>query len=492
LSDKLNILLVSAEMSPLMSTGGLAEVAAALPRALHAAGHDVRIALPCWGTIPDEQRGDPIGTLVADMGNHKQYGGIRETQIPGTEIPMYLIEHDGFFDRGTPYGDRNHEFGDNAERFCFFCLGVLDGLPQTDWRPDVVHSHDWHASALTVYLKTRFAEHPYWADVPSLFTVHNLAFQGRYGADKLPSTGLPPELFQNAVIEHDGDLNLMKGALLMADRISTVSPRYAQEIQTREFGEGLDGVLRSRAERLSGILNGVDYGVWHPEHDRFIPARYSAEDLSGKEACKRSLRDHLNLPASDAPVFGLVSRLYWQKGVDLLAEAVEHTTDADYQLAVLGTGDAGLEARMAELAHAYPERVAVSLKYDAVLAHLIQAGADYFLMPSRYEPCGLSQMYSLAYGTLPIVRRTGGLADSVFDDHPVHEKYHRANGISFVPKTSGAVARAMREAIELYADQKRYRALQLRGMAQDFSWTRSSVAYEQLYREALRESRAAA
>jgi starch synthase len=493
MSAPLRILFVSAELSPLMSTGGLAEVAAALPRALKAHGHDVRVVVPGWNSVVREICGEPFSGCIAEMGVHTQYGALCEGRIPGTDIPLYAVRHDAFFGRATPYGSKEHEFGDNAERFCFFNLAVLDGIPQTGWRPDIVHAHDWHGAALPIFLKTRYAAHPFWRGVPSLFTIHNIAFQGRYGADKLASTGLPEELFHNGIVEYHGDLNLMKGALLLADKISTVSPRYAEEIQTPEYGEGLDGALSSRAADLSGILNGVDYGVWHPMNDPFIPQRYDAANLHGKDVCKRALRDHCGLPHDgQGPVFGMVSRLYWQKGVDLLADAVQRLEDLPFQLVVLGAGDHDMESRVAWLAEKYPGKVSVELKYDAVLAHLIQAGADYFLMPSRYEPCGLSQMYSLAYGTLPIVRRTGGLADSIHDDNPVNEKYGRANGISFVPKTVQAVERAMRRAAALYTDTARYAALQQRGMAQDFSWTRSSAAYELLYRDALSRAEAAA
>ncbi|MBI1317755.1 MAG: glycogen synthase GlgA [Candidatus Hydrogenedens sp.] len=491
MNESLRILFISAELSPLMSTGGLAEVAAALPRALKAQGHDVRVAIPQWPSVSAEIRGSKVATCIAEMGDHTQYGALWEGRIPGTDLPLYTVQHDGFFQRATPYGSKEHEFGDNAERFCFFNLAVLDGLPQTGWKPDLVHCHDWHGAAAPIFLKTRFAQHPHWRGVPSLFTIHNIAFQGRYGLDKAGSTGLPEELLHNGTVEYHGDLNLMKGALLLADRISTVSQRYAEEIQTPEYGEGLDGALRSRAKDLSGILNGVDYGVWHPANDTFIPERYDASDLRGKAVCKRALRDHCGLPDAPVPMFGMVSRLYWQKGVDLLAEAVHKLEDLPFQLAILGAGDADMEGRVSDLAERFPSKVSVSLKYDAVLAHLIQAGADFFLMPSRYEPCGLSQMYSLAYGALPIVRRTGGLADSIHDLNPVNEKYGRANGISFVPKTVQAVERAMVRATKLYADAPAFSALQQRGMAQDFSWTRSSAAYELLYRDAIRQAAAA-
>ena len=304
----MKILIASAEMSPLMSTGGLAEVAAALPRALRAAGHDVRVALPGWPALDADTRGNAVGTCIAEMGTHTQYGAFSEGRVPGTDIPLYVVSHDGFFARAEPYGSKENEYHDNAERFCFFSMAIADGMPQTGWQPDVVHAHDWHTAALPLLLATRYADHPYWRGVRTVFTIHNLAFQGRYGADKLVSTGLPEELFHNGAIEYHGDLNLMKGAVLLSDRVTTVSPRYAQEIQTPEYGEGLEGALHSRGGDLCGILNGVDYDVWHPERDTYIPAQFSAGDLSGKVKCKQALRAHYGLPDSSAPVFGMVSR----------------------------------------------------------------------------------------------------------------------------------------------------------------------------------------
>lgn len=485
MSRPLRILIVAAEMAPLNSTGGLAEVIAALPEALRKRGHDVRVAMPCYGHIPSAQRGEPCGMVVAPMGAHTEYGQLRQTETGASGVPLYLVEHNAYFGREFPYGTREQEYPDNAERFSFFCLALLDGIPKTGWMPDVVHCHDWHAAAMPLFLKSRYASDPNWRGVASVFTIHNIAFQGRYHADKLAATGLDPLLYDQGEIEFHGDMNLMKGALLLSDKISTVSQRYAQEIQTPEFGEGLDGILRARVKDLCGILNGVDYETWHPSRDPALPQAFDADHMDGKMVCKRALQDGFGLTHSDAPLFGMVSRLYWQKGVDLLAEAATMLENESWQLAVLGAGEAGLEARMLDLAARHPGRVGISLKYDADLSHLVQAGSDFVLMPSRYEPCGLGQMYGLAYGAVPVVRRTGGLADSVRDVNPVYELRGESNGISFVPKTSGALARAMQRALALYAEPKRYRAVQRRGMLQDFSWARSSEAYEALLQSAV-------
>lgn len=484
MSKPLKILFVASEMSPLVGTGGLAEVVAALPLALRERGHDVRVALPCYRQIAPAWRGESRGMCIANMGEHVEYGAWHETEGPGG-VPVYLVEHEGYFGRPQPYGTREFEYVDNAERFCFFSLAVLDLIPQTGWRPDVVHCHDWHSAAFPIFKKTRFSADSFWEEVPVVFTIHNIAFQGRYGAEMLARTGLDPALYTRGDLEFYGDMNLMKGALLMADRVSTVSPRYAQEIQTGEYGEGLDGVLRHRPDGIWGILNGVDYHVWNPAHDGFLPYVYDAENMEGKHHCKRVVQDALQLPQSDAPLFGIVSRLYWQKGIDLLAAALPMLEERDFQIAILGTGDPAIEGALLELQARHPARVAVQLKYDTRMAHLILAGSDFTMMPSRYEPCGLGQLFGLAYGAVPIVRRTGGLADSVVDCNPVYEARGEANGISFVPKTAGALARAMDRAMALYAEPERYQAVQQRGMRQDFSWDRFSAGYEVLFESAM-------
>jgi starch synthase len=492
MSRPLRILFVASEMSPLISTGGLAEVTAALPVALRQKGHDVRVALPCYRQLPEERKGETIGLCVAPMGGHTEYGALRQSVSPLTEVPLYLVEHEGYFGRPAPYGSAEHEYIDNAERFSFFCLALLDALPHTGWMPDVVHCHDWHAAAFPIFLRTRYAGHPQWGNVPCVFTIHNIAFQGRYTKERYAATGLGQELFEEGSLEFHGDMNLMKGALLYADRITTVSQRYAQEIQTPEYGEGLDGILRQRAEDLCGILNGVDYDVWHPERDPYLPKNYDPDHLHGKLVCKQALQELLDLPQSDAPLFGMVSRLYWQKGVDLLATALDQLEKLPFQLAILGAGDPGIEASLLDLAKRYPSNISLSLKYDASLAHLIQAGSDFFLMPSRYEPCGLGQMYALIYGAVPIVRRTGGLADSIHDDNEVYQARGLSNGLSFVPKTAGSLVRAMERAVALYGQPARYASLQQRGMRQDFSWAQSSVAYEAMFRQLLAVRQAAA
>ena len=483
---KLKILYVCSELSPIVTTGGLGDVAHSLPRALHALGHDVRLALPCYGTIPQELRGEYQSMCVADLGGKTAWGGFRHARVPGTDIPLYLIEHNGYFDRPNPYGYGAHEYDDNAERFCFFSLATLHGIAQSGWRPDIVHCHDWHTAAIPAYIKTRLAHTEAWRGMPSLLTIHNLAHQGRYKAHFLNCTGLTPDLFTPQYLEYYGDINLLKTGIAFASKINTVSPRYAEEIQTPEFGEGLDGFLRMRTNSLHGILNGVDYTQWNPSTDTYIaPNLYSVEDRSGKAACKVTLQKALHLPERDVPLFGMVSRIYWQKGVDLVVDALHRMLELDIQVVILGSGDPWYEHALSNIAAYHPEKLRVLFKFDIPLSHQVEAGSDFFLMPSHYEPCGLSQLYSLAYGAIPIVRETGGLADSVVHISPANLKKNKATGIVFGPATSDAFFQAVRQAQDLYQMPEVRDTVQLTGMKQDFSWKRSSKAYVKLYEQAI-------
>lgn len=481
----LKILFVCAELAPFAAKGGLGDVANALPRALHAQGHDVRFALPCYKRLPAQIAGDQHCMVVADLGARTAHGALRISTIPGTQIPLYLIEHEGYFGRDELYGDEVHEYEDNAERFCFFSLAVLHGVAQTGWRPDVVHCHDWHTAAMPAFIKTRVAHTLAWRGMPTLFTIHNMAYQGRYKAKYLPYTGLSPSLFTPDCLEFFGDLNLIKAGIAFASRINTVSPTYAREIQTPEFGEALDGFLRTRTKSLSGVLNGVDYDVWHPSKDKLIPANYGHDDLSGKKTCKIQLQKTLGLPVKDVPLIGMVTRLYWQKGVDLVVEALPKLLNMDVQLIVLGKGDPFYEQPLKEAAGLHANRLKAILRFDTRLSHLIEAGSDFFLMPSHFEPCGLSQLYSLAYGTTPIVRQTGGLADSVVHIGKANLRNGSATGIVFKEETAEALVAAVRQAVRLYDSPETLRGVQLAGMESDFSWYSSADAYIHLYRQAM-------
>lgn len=468
-------------MTPLVSTGGLAEVAAALPRALHAQGHDVRIAMPCYRQIPVHHRGEQYCLCQADYCDRIVHGALRWSTAPGTDIPLYLVEHEGYFGREAPYGTGAYEYDDNAERFCFFCLALLHAIPQTGWRPDIVHCHDWHTAPIPVHLKTRYNEDPYWKGVKTLFTIHNLAYQGRYHADLYGRTGFSPELFHMNALEYEGDMNLMKGALAFADKLTTVSPRYAREIQTIEYGAGLHGMLSTRKDDLHGILNGVDYDLWNPSKDSHIEAPYDANDLSGKRICRQALQAKFGLLERDVPVFGIVSRLHWQKGIDLLEAALYDIMQHDLQLVVLGTGDPKIEGQLTSAASRFPDKLGVYIGFDAARSHAIQAGSDFFLMPSRYEPCGLGQLYAMAYGAIPIVRRTGGLVDTIIPYQPLSGNAAEATGLSFMPMTHQALTRSVATALEIYADKPLLKQLRLNGMKQCYSWERAGREYGALY-----------
>ena len=481
--DPLKILFVTSELAPLVTTGGLADVAGALPKALHADGHDVRVVMPCYRGIPAAHRGVPKAMCIVQLGGVTAYGQLRESRVPGTEIPLYLVEHEGYFGREAPYGTGSYEYTDNPERFSFFCLAVLDALPNIGWQPDVLHAHDWHTAALPAFLKFRYRNHPAWARTRILFTIHNLAYQGRYGAQHYANTGLPSELFHMDGFEYEGDMNLMKGGIAYADRLSTVSPRYAKEIQTVDYGCGLHGLLQRRAGALSGIINGADYSVWHPRNDKHLPAPYDVNDLAGKKRCREELLAQMQLPDTGQPIIAMVSRLAWQKGIDLAVAALPDLLNMGFSVIILGTGEDHLERRVNELALVFPQQLRVHIGFDVGLSHRIEAAADFFLMPSRYEPCGLSQIYSLAYGTIPMVRATGGLWDTVCGLRGDGGNLDDATGIRFVPLTPQAIGRAGRQAFELHANPERLGQVRDNGMREDFSWKRSSGAYAELYAE---------
>ncbi len=486
MTNPLRILFVASEVAGLVKTGGLADVAFALPRELHRMGHDVRVAMPCYGTLAYASLGTHTHIVRGDLGFKDVTGGMRTSQLPGAETPLYLIEHEGYYNRPHPYHNHNVEYTDNIERFAFFCLAVLDGIKQTGWKPDVVQCNDWHTSLMPVHLRARYAQDPFWGGMPTVMSIHNLAYQGRYPGWRMPETGLGRDYYHPGALEYYGDLNMLKGGILYASQVSTVSPRYAKEIQTPEYGEGLDGVLRGRAQDLSGILNGVDYTEWCAATDKHIAANFTKEDLSGKAVCKQALQARFGLPQrADVPLFGMVTRLTWQKGLDLLHDALEIMLQQDIQFVLLGSGDPFFEHMYSEKQRYFPDRVRTHIGYDLEMAHQIQAGCDFFLMPSHFEPSGLSQLYSLAYAALPVVRRTGGLADSISDASLANLRRGTATGIVFGPKTGQALAHAMERAVRLFEDPKRLHEVRLQALSQDFSWEKAGKQYLHLYRKAI-------
>ena len=478
----LKVLFVSSEVTPFRKTGGLADVAGALPKALQRRGIDVRVVMPLYQGVRWNELERLDGLLEVPMYNGKARAGVRLGRIPGSEVPIYFLEHHHYFDRPHVYGPPGDAYPDNVERFAFLSRGSLELTKALGWVPDIAHANDWQTALVPVYLNTVEWAKPLHG-AASVFTIHNLAYQGNQGSGAHFITGLGWEHFNSGEFEHFGDFNPLKAALWHSTMLSTVSPTYAREIQTGEFGCGLDGVLSTRSADLRGILNGIDIEEWDPTHDHHIRARFSAADMSGKALCKSSLQREMGLPErADIPVFGVISRLTPQKGLDVLAHALPRLLSLDLQLVVLGSGDAEAEEFFSTMTARHGDKIRCFIGYDNGLAHRIEAGSDFFVMPSRFEPCGLNQMYSLRYATLPIVRATGGLADTV-------ETYDESNGggTGFVFKdlTIDALTNTIGWAVSTFHDRPEHmQTMRVRAMGQDFSWERAAAQYEELYRDA--------
>jgi starch synthase len=491
-AEPLRILFCTSEAVPFAKTGGLADVAGALPAALAESGCDIRIVLPGYRAI---DRGKfkfrTIGAADVPLGADRVTVEFLESRLPAPagrrerSVPVYLVAHEPSFGRAGLYGEGGKDYDDNLERFTVFGRGALALPGHLRWAADVAHCQDWQTGLIPVWLR----EEPRPAALErtaTLFTIHNLAYQGLFPAERLPVTGLDPRVLTMHGLEFYGKINLLKGGLVYADRLSTVSEQYAREIQTPEFGCGLDGVLRERAADLVGILNGVDYSAWDPSVDRHIAARYSPGDLSGKAVCKRDLQRSQGLAeAADTPLVGMISRLADQKGFDLVAAVLDRLVAAAAQFVLLGTGEPAYHELFRAFHERYAGRVAVTLGFDDALAHRIEAGADMFLMPSRYEPSGLNQLYSLRYGTVPVVRRTGGLADTIVDATPDALARGTANGFVFEPSEPAALWDALARALRTFRDRRVWAQLQETGMRQDFSWRRAAGRYLDAYRRAI-------
>lgn len=488
MDQELRSLFVTAEVTPFARTGGLGDVNGALPKVLAALGHDVRIVMPLYQIVRDGAF--PMTELVPDLQVPLVIGTrtarVWQGSLPGSEeasapVPVYFIEQDEYFARPGLYGTESGDYPDNALRFIFFCRAALALTERLGWFPHVFHCHDWHAALVPAYLRFLPGLAPQLTSAATLYTIHNLAYQGVFPAWTFAFTGLPFSLFQPSGVEFFGFMNCMKAGLLYADRLTAVSPTYAEEICTPALGFGLDGVLRSRRAVLTGILNGADYEVWNPETDPALVARYSAQDLSGKARCKAALLQTFGLPEDPAtPLIGFISRLVDQKGVDLLAGALNSLVGLPLRMVILGSGDPRYEEFLATQGRTYPERIGVRIGFDETLAHQIEAGSDMFLMPSRYEPCGLNQIYSLRYGTIPIVRATGGLRDTVV---PFDPATGQGTGFVFEEPRAEALVAAVRAALEVFAERETWQRLIQNAMAQDFSWRRSAERYLDLYRQ---------
>ena len=482
----MRILMLASEAVPLAKTGGLADVAGTLPVELARLGHEVQLALPRYAGIePKAADLRQTATMAVPFRGGSVRVGIETGTLENRAVSLVCIRYDPFFGRGGLYGEEGHDYPDNLERFVLFCRAVLEACRRRDQPPDVLHAHDWQTALAVVYLKTLYRTDPAWAKTRALFTIHNVGYQGHFPVTSYEITGLPWSEYTPAKMEFYGKANLLKGGLVHADLLNTVSPTYAREIQTSEFGYGLEGVLQGRKDRLYGVINGIDTKVWDPATDPLLPAHYSAEDLSGKKACKQALQREMKLPPRDVPLIGLISRLALQKGIDLIVDVLPKLLELDVQMIVLGSGDPQYQADLTDLRVRYPDKLAVQLGFHDPLAHRIEAGADLMLMPSRYEPCGLTQLYSLRYGTVPVVRRTGGLADTVVPYLPASSSQETATGFTFVLPGPEVFLSTVLLALQVYRDKEEWLRLVRRGMQQDFSWQRSAKQYVELYERTL-------
>jgi starch synthase len=480
----MKIVHVASELFPYMKTGGLADAVGALAAALANNSHDVSVFIPGYRAAMEHR--DALSAarklrLKIEMADDFLSGDVRMFS-PMKNLRVYLICREEYFDRRAPYGNGERDYEDNAERFIFFCKAVVEILRLADLQADVVHCHDWQAALLPILLRESERRHGVTLALKTIFTIHNIAYQGVFPAKAFARTNLPDDLNHIDGLEYYSQINLMKGGILFADRVTTVSPRYAKEIQTPEFGCGLDGVVQARADDIVGLLNGVDNAVWNPAIDPIIPARYSAVNMSGKTVCRVDLLKRCGF-ATDfkGPIFSMIARLTEQKGIDFVLSNRDFFLAHECRLVVLGSGDKRMENELRELSARAPQKVYLSARLDEAMSHLIEAGADFFLMPSLFEPCGLNQMYSQVYGTVPIVSRVGGLADTVID-----VDMDPINGTGLMCEPNAASLRdALQRALILFADKPRYVALQQRGMARDFSWKVAAAGYEQLYQESL-------
>jgi len=481
MTETLKVLFLSPEVVPFAKTGGLADVAGSLPGALKKLDVDVRVGLPYYRAVKEGRYTTKIlmRGLKVPLGEQKLPSNVLETQTED-RIPVYFFEREDLFDRPNLYGTPEGDYYDNLERFAFFSQAALLLAKEIDFDFEVVHCHDWQTGLVPIYLKTLFKKDPFFKGAAPLFTIHNIGYQGLFPKEKLATCGLPLEEFQPEGLEYWEKISLLKAGIVYSDAITTVSPKYSQEIQTPEFGLGMEGLLKKRSKDLHGILNGADYFLWDPARDSHIEAQYSAEKMAGKGRCKEALLREMGLASSlqNKPLLGMVSRLDAQKGLDLLVEILDDLLTLDVGLVVLGSGEENIQQAIQKAAERHPGKVGLFIGFNEPLAHRIMAGVDIFLVPSRYEPCGLTQMYALKYGTVPVVRATGGLDDTIvtFDS-----KNRKGNGFKFGPYKATAFLAAIRRALRLFGYLDSWKMLVANGMKEDFSWDRSAQRYLRIY-----------
>jgi starch synthase len=459
----MKIALCASEVVPFAKTGGLADVAGALPLALEGLGEEVIIIMPGYKQIQNAK------CKIQNLKENISYS------IIGKSIKVYFIENNAYFNRDGLYGDKTGDYKDNLDRFSYYSKKSLDLLKDINFKADIIHCHDWQSSLVPIYLKTLYADDPFYKKTKTVLTIHNIGYQGLFSKEEFPKLGLDWALFNMEQLEFYDRINILKGGIVFSDVINTVSRTYSKEIQTKEFGFGLEGILAKRKDSIFGIINGLDYSIWNPESDNFIAKSYSGATLEDKYKNKKDLQRICRLPLKeDVPLFGIVSRLAEQKGFDILSQAIDKICKMDLQLVILGTGDLKYHLLLEEAVKKYPKIISLHLKFDDSLAHKIYAGSDIFLMPSKYEPCGLGQMISLKYGTIPLVFKTGGLADTVTED----------NGFVFDSYTKEDLIKTISTAKSAFKSKKKWAALMLRAMQCNFSWAESAKQYVQLYKNA--------
>ena len=483
----MRITFAASECVPFSKTGGLADVVGALPKALAALGHEVSVFLPRYRQTKLAHATTVIPSITIPFDDRYRFCSVLDGGAQGG-VKFYFVEYPPFFDREALYGTSAGDYPDNAERFSLYSRAVLEASKILG-APDVFHCHDWQAALVPILLRSLYAGDPALRHASAVFTIHNMGYQGVFPPDILPLLNLPWDLFTMDKLEFYGKANFLKGALVISDYITTVSKKYSQEIQTADFGFGLEGVLRQRAATVTGILNGVDYNEWSPETDKFIAAHYGPQDLIGKAACKKDLLKEFGISNADAklPVIGIVSRFAAQKGFDLIAQVADRLARENMIVVALGAGDKEYEELFRRLQHQFPQKFAVKVAYDNAIAHKIEAGADMFLMPSKYEPCGLNQIYSLKYGTVPVVRATGGLDDTIETFDP---RTGKGTGFKFTDYSGEALLLTVRSALAAFGDQTSWQKLMRNGMAKDFSWNASAREYVRIY-EKVKLNRAA-
>jgi starch synthase len=479
----MKIVITASECVPFVKTGGLADVAGALAKILKKKGHKVVVFLPNYKKV--DAKAYALKTVYKNLqipvGDKIEKADIKvSTKVDG--IPFYFIDHPGYFDRDELYRTANGDYEDNGERFIFFSHAVLEGLKAIDFQPDIIHAHDWQVGMVPTYLKTSYKYDAFFANTATVFTIHNLAYQGSYPRETLYLSGVSSEEFTPEKLEFYGNLCILKGGIVFSDIVTTVSEKYAKEILTEEFGRGLDGVLMNRQSDLYGIINGIDYDEWDPKTDKYVPLNYDPKTLVKKEEGKKIFLESCKLPYhSKTPVIGIVSRLDPQKGFDILGEAMEELMKLDFQFVLLGKGDANLQELFTAIGKKYPKKTYINIGFDNKVAHQIYAGCDMFLMPSYFEPCGLGQLISLKYGTMPIVHETGGLADTIKEFNPATGK---GNGISFKDYNAASLIQAIKRALALYQKKTDWNKVVATGLKSDFSWEKVIPEYIDLYKKA--------